>query len=63
MARKDKLGREKRKKKNQNGAWHAFVTNKWDGKEPYEEFQKREFKYWNNLPANFKNPIRKILVK
>lgn len=59
MSKKGKVGREKRKAKNKNGAFSLFVKNKWDGKEPYEEFQRREFKFWNNLPAVFKNPLRK----
>lgn len=59
MARKGKAGREKRKATKKNGAFSLFVKNKWDGKEPYSEFQKREFKYWNNLPSTFKNPLRK----
>ena len=59
MARKGKPGRQKRKAIAKNGAFSLFVRNKWDGKEPYEEFQKREFKLWNNLPSQFKNPFRK----
>lgn len=56
--KKGKLSRGKRKLQ-RNGAFSAFVKNKWDGKESYEDFQKREFKLWNNLPSQFKNPFRK----
>jgi hypothetical protein len=58
MAGKGKLSRGKRKK-NKNGAFSQFVKNKWDGKEPVIEFWKREFKLWNNLPSQLKNPFRK----
>lgn len=54
MSRKLKVGREKRKKANKNNLFTAFVTNKWNGKEAYEDFLKREFKVWNNLPSRFK---------
>jgi hypothetical protein len=50
---KGKLSRKSRKLR-RNGAFSAYVTNKWDGIEPYEEFMKREFKVWNNLPSSFK---------
>lgn len=56
--KKGKLSRRKRKLQ-KHPAFSAFVKNKWNGVEPFEEFQKREFKLWNNLPAQFKNPIRK----
>lgn len=59
MARSEKKGRASRKGKRRNGALHAFVTNKWDGKESYDDFLTRESKLWNNLPSQFKNPFRK----
>ncbi len=63
MARKGKVGRTKRKNGQKSGSWSVFVKNKWDGKEPVEEFWKREFKAWNNLPSQFKSPFRNKLVK
>lgn len=53
MGKKGKLTRKSRKLK-KSAAFSAFVKNKWNGKEPYEEFLKREFKVWNNLPSSFK---------
>ncbi len=61
MAKKGKAGREKRKQKNKNGAFSAFVKNKWNGKEPVEDFWRREFRLWNNLPSVFKNTFRKVV--
>lgn len=49
-----KIGREKKKKVKKSGAFSLYVRNKWNGKEPYAEFQKREIKLWSNLPSQFK---------
>jgi hypothetical protein len=51
--KKGKLSRRKRKL-NRNPHFSSFVKNKWNGKEPIEEFYRREFKLWNNLPSSFK---------
>lgn len=56
--KESKKSRNKRKAK-KNPAYSAFIRNKWDGKEPYVEFSKREFRLWNNMPPEFKNPFRK----
>lgn len=49
----NKLGRKARRTK-MDVATSAFVRNKWNGKEPLEDFNAREQKLYNNISANNK---------
>ena len=61
MSKESKKSRNKRKAK-KNGSFSLFVKNKWNGKEPYADFMRREFVAWNNLPSAYKGFTKKQVV-